>query len=62
MQGLEEFSDFCPYCGENITVEIDTSEYFQQYYQDCQVCCAAIFYTITVGDENIEVILQRDDE
>lgn len=62
MQGLEELSNYCPYCGESIVVEIDTSEDFQQYFEDCQVCCAPILFTVTINHGNIEVLLQRDDE
>lgn len=62
MQGLEEILSYCPYCGESIVAEIDTSEKFQQYVEDCQVCCAPIFFTVTIDNGNIDVLLQRDDE
>ncbi len=30
----------CPYCGESVTVAVDAgSGSFQQYVEDCQVCC-----------------------
>ena len=39
MNLLEEISINCPYCGEPITVLIDSSLEQQQYIEDCQVCC-----------------------
>ncbi len=30
----------CPYCGESVTVAVDAGGgSFQQYVEDCQVCC-----------------------
>lgn len=35
----EEVELECPYCGETITVFVDTSEDRQSYVEDCSVCC-----------------------
>jgi hypothetical protein len=40
-----------PYCGEIIELLIDPSEPFQEYIEDCFVCCRPI--TITVSIETI---------
>ena len=39
MPELTEQSISCPYCGETITILIDTSAGDQSYVEDCQVCC-----------------------
>lgn len=40
----------CPYCGETIEVQIDTSAGKQNYIEDCQVCCRPIVMIIDVAD------------
>ncbi|WP_305909743.1 CPXCG motif-containing cysteine-rich protein [Methylomarinum sp. Ch1-1] len=63
MQQLQEFPINCPYCGENITVLVDASSGGQQYYEDCQVCCAPIFITLEIDEEGkIMLSARRDDE
>ncbi|MDJ0938959.1 MAG: CPXCG motif-containing cysteine-rich protein [Woeseiaceae bacterium] len=39
---LDERDIGCPFCGERITVLIDTSAGSQDYIEDCQVCCRPI--------------------
>ncbi|HTI97745.1 MAG TPA: CPXCG motif-containing cysteine-rich protein [Dongiaceae bacterium] len=29
----------CPYCGQDCTLEIDTSLAWQEFWTDCEVCC-----------------------
>ncbi|MBC8210736.1 MAG: CPXCG motif-containing cysteine-rich protein [Gammaproteobacteria bacterium] len=48
---LQEAFEFCPYCGERISVLIENSEEIQQYIEDCEVCC-----------QPITIITQRIDE
>ena len=48
----------CPYCGERITVFVDTSAGAQQYIEDCQVCCRPIEFAVSetaAGDIAISV-------
>jgi hypothetical protein len=54
----------CPYCGESFTTWIDTSAGDQRYWEDCQVCCAPIEFSIAVGSDGQLEALQtrRDDE
>jgi hypothetical protein len=40
----------CPYCGEPITVEIDTSVASQTYIEDCSVCCRPIEIRVSCDD------------
>ncbi|MFK7913114.1 MAG: CPXCG motif-containing cysteine-rich protein [Pseudomonadales bacterium] len=50
--GLEETTLYCPYCGESITVLIDTSALESgddDYIEDCQVCCRPIRMQITLA-------------
>ena len=47
MNQLEETDISCPYCGETITVLIDESVEFQQYIEDCQVCCRPINFKVS---------------
>ena len=56
MYTLNEKSICCPYCGESIQVLIDFSDAFQEYIEDCQVCCRPIIFKISL-DENDEVIV-----
>lgn len=56
---LEESTLQCPYCGETITVLIDTSALDggdDAYIEDCQVCCRPISMRVTVtGDGAVAV-------
>jgi macrodomain Ter protein organizer (MatP/YcbG family) len=60
---LEECASDCPYCGEPITVLIDTSCAEQSYIEDCEVCCQPMTVNVWI-DESGEVSfsLHRDDE
>lgn len=60
---MEELDIECPYCGETISVLIDTSAGEQDYYEDCSVCCCAILFE-TGADElgNNRILVRRDDE
>lgn len=37
----------CPYCGERLSILIDTSDAGSEYIEDCQVCCRPIIMTMT---------------
>ena len=50
----------CPFCGEPITVLIDTSAGPQSYIEDCQVCCQPMQVSADVdGDEHVSVEVDR---
>ncbi len=43
---LAEHSVVCPYCSHRFDTLIDCSVEEQEYYQDCQGCCAPILFTV----------------
>jgi len=51
----------CPYCGEIIEIQVDTSVGEQDYIEDCSVCCRPIQFNISAGDEGPEVNALRSD-
>jgi hypothetical protein len=63
MNQLQERSVMCPYCGEYITVLLDTSVPEQTYVEDCQVCCRPINVTLTVDYEgDVSVTVSHENE
>jgi len=62
MENLHAQLISCPYCGEQIEVQVDISAGEQSYIEDCQVCCRPIemFLQVDGGDWRLEV--RRDDE
>ena len=44
----------CPYCGERIELVVDCSVDYQEYVEDCAVCCRPISIGVAV-DEDGEV-------
>ncbi len=51
---MEEYFFQCPYCWEEISMLIDTSQRQQSYIEDCEVCCNPI--QLTILTEDLEVI------
>jgi Cysteine-rich CPXCG len=46
----------CPYCGERIEVIVDCSVDYQEYVEDCAVCCRPITLAVAIGiDGGIDV-------
>jgi transcription elongation factor Elf1 len=43
----------CPYCGEEISMVLDTSVPRQTYVEDCEVCCHPIEISFTVEDDSL---------
>jgi hypothetical protein len=64
--GMSEALQFtyiqCPYCGENLEIQVDCSEGSQSYIEDCQVCCCAIEMRLTVGLDDWHIEAMRDDQ
>jgi hypothetical protein len=63
MNRVEEQAISCPYCGESIDLLIDCSVDFQEYIEDCQVCCRPINMRISVdGEGDVQVNARHQDE
>jgi transcription elongation factor Elf1 len=43
----------CPYCWQEISMVLDTSEPHQTYVEDCEVCCKPIEVEYTLQDETV---------
>lgn len=53
----------CPYCGERLSLTVDCSVEFQDYVEDCQVCCRPINVAARVEDDGeVSVSARREDE
>ncbi len=53
----------CPYCGETISLAVDTSAGAQRYIEDCHVCCRPITVQLEVdadGDAVVQVQSEED--
>lgn len=50
----------CPYCGETITVLIDNSVPYQEYIEDCQVCCRPIEFVVSVTGDDVDLVVSSD--
>ena len=60
---LPSFHVACPYCGELITLVLDTSAGAQRYIEDCQVCCRPITVDMEVdADGDAVVRVQAEDD
>lgn len=63
MDPLEECAVDCPYCGEPITLLVDTSCDEQSYIEDCEVCCQPMVIFARVDeDAQLSIQVRRDDE
>ena len=43
----------CPYCGQDISMVLDTSVPSQAYVEDCEVCCQPIEIHYVIEDETV---------
>ena len=63
MSLLEECYVDCPYCGEPISLLVDSSCEEQSYVEDCEVCCQPMVVNAQVDAEGqVFVHVLRDDE
>lgn len=58
---LEQIDVQCPYCGERIEIQVDSSAGEQSYIEDCSVCCRPIQFEVTMGEDGPEVSASRSD-
>ncbi len=52
----------CPYCGEQLEVAVDLSVRYQEYIEDCQVCCSPMTLVVTLADDRTVSIDARSDD
>ena len=63
MSLLEECAADCPYCGEPITLLIDTSCEEQSYVEDCEVCCRPMVVNVFVDEDGqVGLSVNREDD
>jgi hypothetical protein len=63
MELLLETTIHCPYCGEAITISVDSSQPDQASIEDCAVCCRPISLQIScVPGEIQQLIVRREDD
>ena len=58
MEFVSERRVHCPFCGEAISVVVDSSAGSQSYIEDCQVCCRPMQVIVDVdldGDASVQV-------
>lgn len=63
MHRIEVIEIQCPYCGENIEINVDCSVENQSYIEDCLVCCRPVDVTVAVDEEGtprVEVNTEDD--
>jgi len=53
MRDPDQAQLLCPYCGEQIDIQIDPAGGDEEYVEDCSVCCRPILLQVT-RDENGE--------
>ena len=51
----------CPCCGGQIELVIDCSVPFQEYIEDCEVCCRPMVLAVRVDDEENVFVDARDE-
>ena len=52
LEAMEHFF-VCPYCGERISMVLDTSVNGQTYVEDCEVCCQPVEVRYTVKEDQV---------
>lgn len=62
LEGLQEKTINCPYCGELISVLIDSSVSVQHYVEDCSVCCQPMELQVFVENGDCRVQAHSDSD
>jgi transcription elongation factor Elf1 len=53
----------CPYCGEEVEVQVDpVGPSSERYVEDCSVCCRPWTVSVSRDGEEVFVSLGRDDD
>lgn len=61
MNGTETRDVDCPYCGERIEVVVDCSVDYQEYIEDCAVCCRPITLAVAIDPDGDITVMPRDE-
>lgn len=61
MRALQEQTVTCPYCGERIDILLDLTVPYQNYIEDCQVCCRPIVFDVSVGEDGEVSVFARSE-
>jgi len=56
---MEEHFFQCPYCWEEISMLVDLSQNYQNYIEDCEVCCNPIQLIISIENNEINEFLVK---
>lgn len=61
---VETYNVQCPYCGHEFETTIDCSVEEQEYFEDCQACCAPILFEVSCSYEGnlLDVRCKTDSE
>ncbi|WP_439102849.1 CPXCG motif-containing cysteine-rich protein [Congregibacter sp.] len=60
---LQESQIFCPYCGEPLSILLDSGDSDAEYIEDCQVCCQPMVVTLmSESDGSLSASVRREDE
>jgi len=51
--GEEELFLECPYCGESISILVDTTVRDQNFIEDCEVCCNPISVHVIIVEGDV---------
>lgn len=63
MDSLQWLVISCPYCGEKLDVSVDCSVDYQQYIEDCQVCCRPMVLSVSVDEHGqAQINVSHEDE
>jgi transcription elongation factor Elf1 len=59
----EETFFLCPYCGQNISMVLETLFGQQDYIEDCEVCCQPIqiSYDVSEDEQVVDLCVERAD-
>ena len=58
--GLDDFFVTCPYCGEEIEIQIE-EDVRGSFVQDCEVCCNPWLVRVTRSADGADVSVRRAD-
>jgi transcription elongation factor Elf1 len=57
---MDEYFFQCPYCWEQISMLVDTSQSSQNYVEDCEICCNPIQISVTTENQEITSFLAEN--